>query len=91
MCRGISREMGDRQLRFRKERYPYRIRRIYVSETNKTEVMPIVIKEIHVRTTIDRNGKPGFVSEDMIQRIKNELLREIQKSKVVVQRKRKER
>lgn len=53
--------------------------------------MPIVIKEIHVRTTIDRNGKPGFVSEDMIQRIKNELLREIQKSKVVVQRKRKER
>ena len=91
MFRCISCEMGDRQLRLRKERYRYRIHRIYVSETNKTDVMPIIIKEIHVRTIIERNGKPELVSGDIIQRIKYELLKEIQKSKVVVQRKRKER
>jgi len=53
--------------------------------------MPIVIKEIHVSTTIERNGKQELISADIIQRVKNELLREIQKNKVVVQRKRKER
>jgi hypothetical protein len=53
--------------------------------------MPIVIKEIHVKTTIERNGKQEPVSVDVIHRIKYELLRDIQKNKVVVQRKRKER
>lgn len=53
--------------------------------------MPIVIKEIHVKATIERNGKQELVSADVIQRIKYELLKEIHKNKVVVQRKRKER
>lgn len=53
--------------------------------------MPIIIKEIYVRTTIERNVKQELISVDVIQRIKCELLREIQKNMVVVQRKRKER
>jgi hypothetical protein len=53
--------------------------------------MPIVIKEIHVKTTIERNRTQEPVSVDVIQRIKYELLRDIQKNRVVVQRKRKER
>ncbi len=53
--------------------------------------MPIVIKEIHVITTIERSARQDRIPMETIQRIKYDILREIQKNTVVVQRKRKER
>lgn len=53
--------------------------------------MPIVIKEIHVRTTIEKSIKQELVSHETIQRIKYDILKEMQMNKVVAQPKRKER
>lgn len=53
--------------------------------------MSIVIKEIHVKTTIEKNTKQGFVSHETIQRIKYDLLKEIQKNKIGAQSPKKER
>jgi len=53
--------------------------------------MSIVIKEIHVKTVIEKNMKQELVSTETIQRIKFDILREMQKSKAVVQPKRGER
>lgn len=53
--------------------------------------MSIVIKEIYVKTVIEKSIKQEFVSTETIQRIKYDILKEVQKNKVVLQSKKKER
>ncbi len=42
--------------------------------------MSIVIKEIQVKMTIDRNHSPTGIPEDMVRRLKTDILRELREN-----------
>lgn len=49
--------------------------------------MPIIIKEIHVKTTVEKRPSEGRLSEEAIAAVKRRVLREIADSGLVANKK----